>query len=64
MERCVHERTSELLEEYTIMCEFQSGFKPTDSTVNQLASLVNEFAKAIDESKRIRVVFLDISKSV
>ena len=63
MERCVHKHISEYLEENTIISEFQSGFKPTDSTINQLAYLCNEFAKAIDESKEIRVVFLDISKA-
>ena len=63
MERCVHKHISEYLEANTIISEFQSGFKPTDSTINQLAYLCNEFAKAIDESKEIRVVFLDISKA-
>ena len=47
----------------TIISEYQSGFKPTDSTINQLAYLCNEFTKVIDESKEIRVVFLDISKA-
>ena len=63
MERCVHKHISEYLEANTIISEFQSGFKPTDSTINQLAYLCNEFAKDIDESKEIRVVFLDISKA-
>ena len=58
----MHKHT-EYLEANTIISEFQSGFKPTDSTINQLAYLCNEFAKAIDESKEIRVVFLDISKA-
>ena len=59
----MHKYISEYLEENTIISEFQSGFKPTDSTINQLAYLCNAFAKAIDESKEIRVVFLDISKA-
>ena len=63
MERCVHKHISEYLEANTIISEFQSGFKPTDSSINQLAYLCNEFAKAIDESKEIRVGFLDISKA-
>ena len=62
MEHFVHKHISEYLEENTIS-EYQSGFKPTDSTVNQLAFLCNEFAKAIDESKEIRLVFLDKSKA-
>ena len=63
MESCVHKHISEYLEENTIISEYQSGFKPTDSNINQLAYPCNEFAKAIDESKEIRVVFLDISKA-
>ena len=63
MERCVHKDISEYLEENTIISEYQSGFKPTDSTINQLAYHCNELAEAIDESREIRVVFLDISKA-
>ena len=59
----MHKHISEYLEANTTISEFKSGFKPTDSTINQLAYLCNEFAKAIDESKEIRVVFLDISKA-
>ena len=59
----MHKHIFEYLEENTIISEYQSGFKPTDSTINQLTYLCNEFAKATDESKEIRVVFLDISKA-
>jgi hypothetical protein len=31
--------------------------------INQLLSLTNEFGKALDEGKEIRVVFCDISKA-
>ena len=43
----------------------QSGFRPGDSTTNQLLYLVNEIHKAFDDPKRleIRAVFLDISKA-
>ena len=57
MERCLHKHMSEYLEENTIISEYQSGFKPTDSTINKLAYLCNEFAKAIDKNTEIRVVF-------
>ena len=41
----------------------QSGFRPGDSTTNQLLYLVNEIRKAFDDPKclEIRAVFLDIS---
>jgi hypothetical protein len=33
------------------------------TAINQLLSLTNEFGKALDEGKEIRVVFCDISKA-
>ena len=33
------------------------------TAINQLLSLANEFGKALDEGKEIRVVFCDISKA-
>ena len=43
----------------------QSGFRPSDSTTNQLLYLVNEIHKAFEEPKslEVRAVFLDISKA-
>ena len=43
----------------------QSGFRPDDSTTNQLLYLVNEIHEAFENSKslEIRAVFLDISKA-
>lgn len=63
MERCVHKHVSQYLIQHSIISEYQSGFQSGDSTVNQLTYLYNEFSKALDENKEIRVVFLDISKA-
>ena len=43
----------------------QSGFRPGDSTTNQLLFLVNEIHEAFEnkESLEVRAVFLDISKA-
>ena len=43
----------------------QSGFRPGDSTINQLTNLVNEIHKSFDNrnSFEVRSVFLDISKA-
>ena len=43
----------------------QSGFRPGDSTVNQLIDLVNEIHLSFDNRKslEVRAVFLDISKA-
>ena len=46
-----------------MITNFQSGFRPGDSTVNQLLSIINDFAKAIDCGKEIRIIFCDISKA-
>ena len=42
----------------------QSGFRPGDSTTNQLIDLVDEIHQAFDikEPPEVRAVFLDISK--
>jgi hypothetical protein len=42
---------------------WQAGFLPGQSTVTQLIEIYDEFCKAIDKGKEIRVVFLDISKA-
>ena len=36
---------------------------PGDGTINQLVFLYNEFSKAIDMQKEVRVVFCDITKA-
>ena len=43
----------------------QSGFRPGDSTTNQLIDLVNEIHCAFDNTKslEVRAIFLDISKA-
>ena len=43
----------------------QSGFRPGDSTTNQLIALVNDINKSFDNRKslEVRTVFLDISKA-
>ena len=41
----------------------QSGFRPNDSTINQLAYLYHTFSQALDRKKDIRIVFCDISKA-
>ena len=43
----------------------QSGFRPGDSTINQLLSITNEILMAFDQypTRETRAVFLDISKA-
>jgi hypothetical protein len=34
-----------------------------DSAIHQLINITNEFGKALDENKEVRVIFCDISKA-
>lgn len=43
--------------------KFESGFRPGDSTVNQLTYLVHKIYLALDSGKEVRLVFLDITKA-
>jgi hypothetical protein len=43
---------------FNILTRNQSGFTKGDSAVNQLVNISNEFGKALDSGKEIRVVFL------
>ena len=48
-----------------LLTKNQSGFRPGDSTTNQLLYLVSEIHEAFEDSKclEVRAVFLDISKA-
>ena len=41
----------------------QCGFRPGDSTVNQLVYLVNRIYAVFEQGKEVRMVYLDISKA-
>ena len=53
------------LTRYNLITKNQSGFRPGDSTTNQLIDLVNEIRHAFDSttSLEVRAIFLDISKA-
>jgi len=51
------------LMETGILYKFQSGFRPDDSTINQLIILVHKIYEALEGSKEVRGVFLDIRKA-
>jgi hypothetical protein len=63
MERCVYKHVYNHLLQNDILTRNQSGFTKGDSAVNQLVNISNEFGKALDSGKEIRVVFCDISKA-
>ena len=51
------------LRDNNLLSSLQSGFIPSDSTVNQLTFLYNTFCQALNSGKEVRVVFCDISKA-
>ena len=62
LERLVFKYLYNHLRHDNLLSALQSGFRPGDSTVNQLTFLYNMFCKALDSDKAVRAVFCDISK--
>ena len=64
-EKIVFKHLYNYLSSNTLLTKNQSGFRPGDSTINQLISLVNDIHKSFDHRKslEVRSVFLDISKA-
>ena len=63
LERCVYKHVHNYLTQYKIITPNQSGFIKGDSAINQLVNISNDFGRALDSGKEIRVVFCDISKA-
>jgi hypothetical protein len=49
--------------DHFLISGWQSGFMPGSSTITQLTEIYDQFCKAVNQGKEIRVVFLDISKA-
>ena len=64
-EKIVFKHLYNYLVSNNLITKNQSGFRPGDSTVNQLLDLVNDIHMSFDKSKslEVRAVFLDISKA-
>ena len=62
MEKCVFKHIHNYLLENNIIINNQSGFTKVDSAIYQLINITNDFGKAVDEGKEVRVIFCDISK--
>jgi hypothetical protein len=63
MERCVYKHIYNNLLDSDILTARQSGFIKGVSAVNQLINITNDFGKALDSGKEVRVVFCDISQA-
>ena len=64
-EKLIFNSLYKFVEENSLLCSNQSGFRKTDSCVNQLLSIVNEICKSFDGflSLEARSESLDISKA-
>lgn len=63
MEKVVFAQLYQFLLDINFLNPLQSGFRPRDSTVNQLIYIVHLIYEALDSGKEVRMVFLDISKA-
>ena len=65
LEKIIFNQMYTYLQSNLLITKNQPGFRPGDSTTNQLLFLVDEIYKTFDnkDSKEIRAVFLDISKA-
>ncbi len=63
LERVVFKHVFNFFLDHNLLTSHQSGFRPNDSTVNQLAYLYHTFCNALDKKKDVRIVFCDISKA-
>ena len=62
-ERILYNSLFDFLNQTDLISPGQSGFKPGDSSINQLLSITHEIYQSMDEGYEIRGVFLDISKA-
>ena len=62
-ERIVYDQLYAHLEEHSIICKYQSGFRATHSTVTALLEATDTWAYNIDFGKTNAVVFLDLKKA-
>ena len=63
LERIVFKHVFNYLRDNQLISSDQSGFKPGDSTTNQLSFLYHTFCKALDEKKDVHIIFFDIRKA-
>ena len=63
LEKIVFKHVYNHLLDNNILSEHQSGFRPGDSTVNQLAYMYHQFCDALDKKKDVKLIFCDVSKA-
>ena len=62
-EKIIFDEVYKHLAENKLISTHQSGFRPGDSTINQLLLITHEIYEAFENHQETRAVFLDISKA-
>ena len=62
-ERLLHNQMLEFFIRNDLTSQNQSGFKPSNTCINQLLAIAQEIYKSFDACLDVRTVFLDISKA-
>ena len=62
-EKVLFDKVYAFLNENSLLSSNQSGFRPGDSTINQLLAITSEIYEAFENYEETRAVFLDISKA-
>ena len=63
LEKIIFKYLYNYLHENNILTDFQSGFRPKDSTVNQLLEIYHIIISNMDKGKEIKFIFCDVSKA-
>ena len=63
LEKIIFKYLYNYLETNQLITNFQSGFRPKDSTVNQLLEIYHKIIESLDKQKEIKFIFCDISKA-
>ena len=63
IEKIVHSKISEYLNNFDLLCKEQGGFRKGHSTVSTASFFVNEIYKAMNEKEYLLVTYLDIKKA-
>ena len=62
-ERLLYDRMFEFFIAHNLISKNQSDFRPGDSCINQLLSIIHEIYQSFDDNLEVRAVFVDISKA-
>ena len=63
MEKLIFKRVYEFLEKYNCFYDLQFGFRSKHSTVHALISITESIRSALDESKYVCGIFVDLQKA-